>query len=305
MLNQAFYDLALNNEYPFDDSSSLIDSSGRRLPEGLLCDLSCVIDSTIANRIFCSAVTKSGNFCSIVFSADNEAQTALGFISFDLTRQDVYFLEGISPQRRLTALVPGFSGSIVVGEQWSQIPDGVWRFATADDSLVAARCCFPVRLPSRQTIVTNSGSRALAGVVDISPEGDLIATVATRRLAGQDRQAIVFSLRPDSNLLARYAGPNQARPESRSCGDPQPVETINNVAPDCCGRIYIELRGCAQPIPISNFCGVVLDCPLTLSEICPTPVRYDEQDNPDTCLAGGAGDPLSLPSGLPTLPPNW
>lgn len=68
----------------------------------------------------------------------------------------------------------------------------------------------------------------------------------------QSREVIVIrlknSLGDDSrNVFDIYKGPCGGRPETRSCGNPEPLEFISGVAPDCCGRITIELRGCAVP----------------------------------------------------------
>ena len=305
MRGQEFYDLAINTEYPFDDQASLIDQTGRRLPEGLLADMSCMVDRDLARRIFCSAVTKQADFCTVVFSADAVDRPALGFISFRADQEELYATYGTTPQRILTPVRSGFSGTIVLGEQWRTVPSGIWKFDDPASSRIAARCCFPVRVPTYQSVSSDLGAAPLSGLVDLLAQGDIDIKLATRLLAGQARQAIVVSLKPGLETLTSYAGTGLARPESRSCQDPQPIETINGVRADCCERIYIELRGCAQPIPIANHCGVVLDCPLTLTEICPAPPNYSETENPDECLAGGALDPLQSSSNLPDLPPDW
>lgn len=306
MRSQQFYNFTQNVEYPFDDAASLMDDSGLRLPEGLLADLSCVIDRRIANRIFCSSVTKSANRLSLTLSADNDERTPLALLSEDASVGGLHRY-ATSPQLALRPLTAGFKGQVVLGEKWPEYLDGSWTFSDPRDSIIAARCCFPISTPAGQRVSVMNAPQHLTGLVNLRTEGDIEVTFEPRVLGGETRQAIVLSLvggRPE--VLQDYLGPNQLRPESRTCGELQPIETINGVSADCCGRVYLELRGCAQPIPISNQCGVVLDCPLTLDEICPTQAPIEE--NPDQCLADGQGDPINPVDnqpGFPTIPPPW
>lgn len=309
MRQQQHYSLAQNQEYPFDDSASLLDDSGNRLPEGLLCDLSCVFSSEYGTRVFCSGATKRGNFCTMVFAADNDEQTSLGLASFELGLREPSLNYGRSPQKPLKGLVPDFRGSYVPGDQWHLVPDGIWRFSNPDNSLVAARCCFPITLPGSQTVAVSYSQRMLQGLVELREEGDVSLRIENRLLGGRVRKAVIISLsRSSVDVLQRYSGQLQQRPESRNCGSPVPIETIGGVGPDCCGRIFIELRGCAEPIPISQHCGVVLDCPLTLVDICPEKKDFGEEDNPDKCLQETGDNPI-LPApqqdDFPTYPPNY
>jgi hypothetical protein len=97
-----------------------------------------------------------------------------------------------------------------------------------------------------------------------------------------------------NNVFETYAGPCAGRPESYTCGDPQPIENIGGVIPDCCGNITMVFRGCAT---LSNAdlayeldpetslsigerltSGVVIDCNLGLSDACLTPDRLPDED---------------------------
>lgn len=297
MRDQQFYDVAQHTPYPFDDASYLVDDLGKRLPEGLLADFSCILDSQYGDRIYCSSVSKRSNQLTMVFSSQQ------GQVLGSLIATSVKAVYATPPlQVPLKSFVNGFKGLAVLGEQWAEIEDGSWMFSQPEASVLAARCCFPLAFPSEQTIAVFDHP-ALQGATDLRSEGSIVVSLGTRQLGQQTKKAIILSL-AGSTDLRDFAGPNQRRPESRTCGDPQPVETVNGVGADCCGRVFLELRGCAQPIPISNKCGVVLDCPITLEELCPTdappPADVDE------CLGQGAINPINPEDdqpGYPTLPP--
>lgn len=309
MLGQEFYDINQSRNYPFDDNVTLLTESGEKFPEGLLCDVSCVMDSAIARRVFISGATKRGDFISLIFSADNEERTTLGLLSGSLRADAFEFSPEDTPSRHIKPLVNNFYGTAVFGNRWNLLDDGVWRVIDPKSTLLAARCCFPLPVPGLQTAAVSYSSNALQSIVDLQEEGDIELKIEERVLGGRSRKALVIGLsQSSSDTLGRYAGEFQQRPEARSCGDPQPVETINGVEADCCGRVFLEFRGCAEPIPISNHCGIVIECPLTLADICPPEIDYGESDNPDKCLFEG-GDNLLRPAetqpGRPTLPPEY
>lgn len=295
MRSQQYYDRALNTAYPFDDGATLIDDYGKRLPEGLLADISCVIDRSVANRVFCSYVSKRNGVCNLIFNAANNLKTAVGLCSFAVASLPGNFELGKTPQVAIRGLKDDFRGRLVPGDQWLTIEDGSWQFSDPSQSHVSARCCLPLLLPGQQTVSVMNAAAYLTGIAAIQLEGDIDVVFDTRTLNGEERQAVVFSLKRPQYLQS-YAGTTQARPEARTCGDPQPIETINGVRPNCCGQITFELRGCAQPVPINNHCGVVLDCPLTLNDTCPpaTGPRYNAAE--DACAAAGVPNALDGPA---------
>jgi hypothetical protein len=97
-----------------------------------------------------------------------------------------------------------------------------------------------------------------------------------------------------TNVFEAYCGPCAGRPESHTCGDPQPIEQLGGVTPDCCGNISLVFQGCATisdtnlaieidpetslSIGDSPCQGVIIDCNLGLSDACLTPDRLPDED---------------------------
>lgn len=299
MLSSQFYALNEVRDYPFDPSGTMISDDGQQVPEGILVDASISFDQTYGTRLRCTAISKTPVSTSLVFGTASQMAIAIATIP-----------EGFIPRESIPieAVMTGVTGYIVPGEPLLRVPIGNWRFTGDYQLMLSPRVAFPVPLQKSQSFAVLNSQSALRGLVLLEGLGDMSVRIEPRVLGGVQKQAIIFRLSDVVNrpsLLAQYAGPNQQRPEARTCGDPAPIETINQVAADCCGRIYIELRGCAQPVPITNHCGVVLDCPQEPDEMCsPKPTYADRvNDSNDICIEQGEPDPLTPPTNRPKLPP--
>jgi hypothetical protein len=140
-----------------------------------------------------------------------------------------------------------------------------------------------------------SAVTGLVGDVNLASFGDIKLTTDTLLIDGKVRKAIVFDLYDSSqtslvSVLEKYAGDCDKRPESGNCGDAQPISVINNVQPDCCGRIFLELRGCAEISVVNNDTrGLILDCFASLTDACITPEHLPDSagrlpnEYPDEC----------------------
>lgn len=300
MFGQQFYSLNENRAYPFDAGGLLLSDAGDQLPEGLLVDAGISFDRQYGTRLRCTAISKTAAATAIVLGTSTQASLAIATIP-----------EGFTPRQAIPIdpIIEGVSGFVTPGEPLARLAISNWLFSGDRQLLLSPRVAFPVRLQNSQSFAALNSAALLSGMVLLEGLGDMNIRIEPRVLGGQQKTAIVFRLTDVSNqvsVLQQYSGSRQQRPESRTCGEPFPIETINQVAADCCGRIYIELRGCAQPIPITNHCGVVLDCPQEPEELCPPKKTYNETagDSQDQCVAQGEPDPLTPPANPPKLP-NW
>ncbi|GIW89578.1 MAG: hypothetical protein KatS3mg109_0010 [Pirellulaceae bacterium] len=276
--------------YPFDESATLTDDNNNYIPEGLLTDLSLTVPRQYAPEVYISAMGVAGGQFAAVVNAADERRTVLAMLRADLAtqaRQPVV----VEP------LVDGVFGTFSVGDSNPDIQDGqTWIFSSPSQSRVLPRCVFFVNVgPNLDYSVLNSGV-SWSGLVEVLPGTDLTVTVEERELGGEVVEALVIGLVDDTEIYKKYAE-LFPRPENHTCGDPQPIESINRVRPDCCGRIYIELRGCARPIQLQPTCGVALDCPETTETICPPPVELDpvEDTQGDKCISKSADDKPEAP----------
>lgn len=298
-----FYNKNENRDYPFDEFATLKDDSDQWIPPYILADLTLTIPRALSKRAFISAISRTNTKTAIVVSADNLAKTPLAIIDYS----NEYL-----PRTRygIRALHPEVSGSFIPGEvqEFDEVYD--LKFTNPSQSYLLARVVYAMDSVAERDYSIFYSGQALRGLVRIESGGDIRTRIENRTLAGQVRQAVVISLQDigggGSNPLSDYAA-SLPRPENRSCGDPTPVETINGVRPDCCGRIYLELRGCARPVKITNTCGVSLDCPQESDALCPPRTDFDPgpEQQVDGCQSQGATDPLDTPINKPNQPPWW
>jgi hypothetical protein len=295
-----FYTDNQNRKYPFHDSATLMDDSGQVLPDGLLVDLSLTMDSTLGNLAYVSAITKKNGSITVILSA---AATGLpiAISKVDVSNQSLLVRHRRTSQMQLEPLSGLVAGTIILGENFTIIPDASYSFSTPAQSMLTPRTVFSMAIPGNQRIGVYSSGINLAGAVAVGNEGDIELVFEPRVLGGRTVNAAVFRLKGSSQVLATYSA-SLPRPESRTCGNPQPIESINNVRPDCCGRIFIEFRGCAAPTPILNHCGVVLECALTLDDICPPKTSYADKPQTDLCAVETGSNQINQSEQQPDAP---
>ena len=297
-----FYNSNEIRAYPVDELATGVADSGQMIPKSLLSDLSLAMPRSLSNRAYISAVSRTATqtFVSIAAADANRTPLAMAAWSKYDTPRKAY---------RLQSLRPDVGGVFVPGE-WLGDETYNLRFTTPSQSLLLARVVFATSPIAERDYAVYYSQRALQGVVEVSAQGEIEALVGTRVLNGQERKALILRLRETgltgNDALLQYAAA-QPRPEARTCGDPAPIETINEVRPDCCGRLFIELRGCAQPVAIQNASGVVLDCPQAVEDLCPPKTNFDPgiEQQTDSCNDAGYPDPLDPPSNQPVSPPSW
>lgn len=300
-----FYDSNKNRRYPFAATATLTDDNGKVLPQGILADLSIYADSTYGHRLFVSAVTKKGSLCTVVISSV-ESQLPLAVAT--VNAGDTFFVHGASPTASINALIgEAISGSVVFGERFYELEDFSFRYSTPSRSLIHPRCVYSISMPANQHWAVFRSNENLVGDVLVSQDGDIELVFEDRFLGNKTVRAMIFRLRGSSNDVLSAYSLSQQRPESNTCEGGR-ILTINGVQADCCGRVFFEFRGCAQPTRIINHCGVVLECALAIDEICPKPVDYSGTVvvDADECTpsASATGTGVSTASSQPDAPQN-
>lgn len=254
--------------FPFDDTATLVDDAGRRLPSDLIVDLRMRFPAELGDRAYLSSLVVGPAVVSATILSSDASVGSLAAVS--LARP-----VDIGRQIALSSQAEGAGGWIVFGEGVDRHA-GVWKFSSASQSLFLAQAALrrsSLPIPSLGKL---HAEPTLTGVVKLIGGNDISIVREEREVDEVVQDVIVVRLRekddlPDQNLLTAYAGPCGGRPESRTCGDPQPIESINEVRPDCCGNIYVEFRGCAELTGFAEddgSCGVMVDCGLGLGEAC-------------------------------------
>jgi len=310
--NPGWHNLNSTRDYPFDGSASLLDTSGKRLPVDIVAGLKLLVPEAAGRYVFVGGLSVTPHVCTIVFLAaqDLDGSNAVAVCSIS-ARQPIsrYTAYEVEP------LYIGTAGWITFGPGIANQIGYTGRFGSPRQSLLAPRAARWFR----QLPVTGAGktaSQVLTGLVSLVGGADIEIVKECREVPGEavpanDRQycgsselgtlvrdVIVFRLKDKStlqnqNVFDIYKGKCGTRPDSQNCGDPQPLEFLGPVTPDCCGNITLVFRGCAEiskiveeatvddlgdVIVTEEACGIVIDCGLGLAEACVTKDRLPDAD---------------------------
>lgn len=278
-----FYNQNSLRRYPLDDTATGLSDAGALLPNDLLLDCRLIFPRTYGNYVFLSSASASARLLSATFVATAAVDTVDDFVP--LGHATVVKDGSDSYRVRIEPLIDGVSGWVVFGTPSRTAFSG--RFATPAQSLLLPRVCRSYRQPS----VTGIGvfnRTLLRQLVSLDGGTDVEVLSAIREIDGSDRAAIVLRLkdRVGTNVLDVYRGPCSGRAESNTCSKP-PIESINEVRPDCDGNIEIVFTTTCAKLGTQDNVGAVLDYCLDLAYACThvdrlpqdgrLPNEYDDQ----------------------------
>jgi hypothetical protein len=286
--NAHWYNQNEGRAYPVDDAATCDDDRGRRLPPDLLADLNLRWPATLGRYAFVAAVANTPALVTLTVQAADAPDAASGFVPLAV----VSVRKPVQPGRMvaLRPQAPGVAGWVVFG---SGVDGEAYsgRFSTPAQSRLTARAARAYRpLPVTSVQARNAADR-LTGVVTLKASEPLTVAKEERFLDGAMRDAIVvrlvdsegaegFPVPQDAaditgyraaSVFQQFAGPCAGRPESNTCGCPNPIEYINAVAPDCNGLITIEFNGCAQVAEVIDVPGIAVTCQFGLVDACLPP----------------------------------
>lgn len=297
-----WYNLHSTRRYPLDDKATGTGDDGVRLADDILTDLHLRYPAEAGEYAFLAGLTVTERLVTAVFMAadDLDNPTVMNPIAaVHVTRPAQ---EGIHIAVR--PLRPGVGGFVVFGDT-TELFTG--RFSTPRQGLLAPRAARPYRplpIPTLRRLSNNTG---LTGFVRINGARDIEVTSESLVIDGHGRKtAMVLRLMQpptgSENVLSKYLGPCDKRPESGNCSKP-PLEAINGAVPDCSGNVKILVCR-ARSTPLES-CGaggrpggMVLDHHVGMRVVCTadTPDRFIGHD-----LCQPSGSSLSSWSSLSSL----
>lgn len=300
--NLHWYSQNENRTYPIAETASSISDAGDRLASNVIVDLKLVWPTTLGSTAFIAGVTVSTKFVTVTIQASDNEETAnsltpLAVIAVANPREDIAYK--LEPQET------GVGGWIVFGSGIRTSFSG--RFSSPSQTRLARRASRAYKpLPVKSLSLENARD-VLTGFVYLKAASPLVITQEDREIQGVIRECVVFSLdngasKSSGNTIApsggnsvtsimeEFSGPCGKRPESRTCGDPQPVEFIDVVGPDCDGVITLEFQGCASVTQLTDPCGIAIDCSLGLDQAC-QPLNLPDEDG----TLPNDKTPLSIP----------
>lgn len=268
-----WYDLNSMRSWPFE--GPLKDDTGKDLPYNIIVDLFLRFPDRLGYRAFVPAITVSDYLATLLVSSSSMQPLASLSVVQPVEVGRVY---------RMEPMAEGVAGWVVWGDGIEE-HRGSWRYSRPADSMLQVRSAHAYSDRPVLRVRLAGSEKWLTGIVQLKMGNDIRIYREAREIAGQMRDAIVFALDTESpsavgrNVLDEYRGPCQGRPESYSCQSVEPLEFINNVGPDCQGRIQIEFRGCAAISTLEgDECGIVVDCGYSIEDACRTKERL-----PDPC----------------------
>ncbi len=284
-----WYNLMSQGCWPLDEASTLLDDSGNRYVNGLLADLSLRFDSRLGRFAYVASLFVSADAVALVINAEDG--TTLAAVT---VKRDELLLHTAVP---LTSIHESASGSVVFGRAIADFTTKKLhlKFSSAAQSRLCPKAARGVSTGLLSSAAKLSAASGLSGDVSLTSFGDIKITPDTLLIDGKLRKALVFDLYDSSrtspvSVLEKYAGDCDKRPESGNRGEAQPITVINNVFPDCCGRIFLEIRGCSEISVVNNDTrGFILDCFASLSDACLTPEHLPDaagrlpNEYPDEC----------------------
>ena len=306
--NNHWYNLNEQHYYPLDDTASAISDAGDLLPSSMIADLRLRWPIDYGRYAFISAAALTPNLVTVLIEAtddlDNNPTSSVLIAGVTLPRVDLI----AGRTYAMTAFKQGVGGFIVLGSVLDQLFSG--RFSTPRQSLLTPRAARASRRPPVTSIGLENAATALTGLVNLVAIPPLQITKETRVIdeVSYDN-VLVFRLAQEiddiiqvnniESVFSQFAGPCGRRVGSKTCPDPQPVETVNGVEADCDGIFTIDFRGCAVVGRNVEDCAIIVDCALGLTESCTPPYL----PNLMTGELPIETPPILIPPPLPPEPP--
>lgn len=291
-----YYNLNELRRYPLDDASTGTDDAGTRINDAIIADCRIRWPSHLGTYAFVSGLTVTPKLVTLVILAADGVQTTEGFTP--LAAVTISGEVVIGRPYPLRPLVDGVGGWVVFGSGVREAT--TLRFATPAQGLLAPKAARAYQLLPIDTLGKVGRSRALTGLVTIKGGNDISVVKEPVRVGDATRDALVIRLKQEPgapNVLQKYLGPCDGRPESGTCGRPG-VEYVNGVQPDCDGNLTIRIIG-AETGQFDSCGGLVVDHDVNLDDVCNAATRSPRSWR-DLCedeLSSGSSDSEgSLPS---------
>jgi len=287
-----------------------MNDAGVRLPSHIISGLKVLVPASAGKYVYVSALTVTPNIVTLVLVATDAlgSSSATPLLTLSLVKPIARH-----QQYELESQYPGAGGWITFGGGIEDAAGYQGRFTLPTQTFLSPRAATWYKDPPVSS-AAKLNSPALTGLVHLASGSNMEVVkecrevpnyavpsystqyCGTDELGTQVRDVIVFRLvgnpsTPDENVFEDFRGPCGDRPESRTCGDPEPIEFLGPVSPDCCGNITLEMRGCSEisaisaevtvddlgdPVSSDDACGVILDCSLGLADACLTKDRLPD-----------------------------
>lgn len=290
-INQGWYARNEAVDYPVDETASCTDNNGERLPTDIIVDLTLRYPDIYGHYPFLASLSVTANMVSLTMEVADSLSGPNGFQPLAVIAVPRPVVVG--RQYALQPQADGVAGFIVFGSGVNDTQRTLtMRFAGPQATRLTRRAARHYRAIPVTGVREISSGQFLSGIVRLAAVSPLeivteereidgtLRPVAVLRLTQNDRAGVSKTdlakqlsgvVTADDNVFDLFSGPCGKRPESKTCGDPEPIEFINAVAPDCEGTLTLEFKGCAVVAQADGPCGLVIDCATGLYQVCTPP----------------------------------
>jgi hypothetical protein len=275
--NNHWYDLNDQRKHPLSDTASCVSDAGELLPPSLLADLHLRWPNIYGRYGFVSACSISPQLVTVLFAATHDPADPNAAVTLIAGYTGLRDQTASSRAYPLQSFCGGSGGFVVFG----QLPDYLYsgRFSLPRQSLLSPKAAWGVRQPPVRTLGVEHAADSFVRLVQLAADSPLEIVKESRVIGGVlQPDVVVFRLQEQAQplqlatraetVLASFAGPCGARVGTDTCGDPKPLLSINGVAPDCDGVVTLDFRNCAVVGRNTGDCGVVIDCEVSLDQVC-------------------------------------
>lgn len=278
--NNHWYNLNEQRNYPITDTASCLSDRGVRLPNDIIQDLRIRWPSSLGQFAYIGALSVTEHIVTVLIEAaktvDNNPDEATLIAAVSVPKSELVAGQTLN----LQPFADYVGGFITLGNFGDQLYSGI--FNSPLQTGLAPRAARYTRVPPVPSISVDNSAVSLSGVVNLTAVPPLSITKETKVIAGVEYDnVIVFNLFQETanlqdtatadSVFSTFAGDCGNRIGARTCPDPQPIESINGISPDCDGVLTLEFSGCAIVGRNTEDCGVVVDCSLGLSSSCDPP----------------------------------
>lgn len=333
--NTHWYSINEGISYPIDDAALCVGDGDTRLPNNIITDLYLRWPETLGRYAFLASMSVTPTLVSLTIQGCDSLDGPPNFTPLAVLAVTKPIDQG--RQYAFKAQAQGVGGWVVFGSGVEEEVPYRGRFSSPRQAFLTARAARAYRVLPVSGMRALQADAPLQGIVLLKANDPLYIAKEEREIDGVLRDAIVVRLLDgagidgfpvpeearqvsgykEQSVFKRFSGPCAGRPESNTCGDPNPIEFINAVGPSCDGTFTLEFKGCAQISKIIEPCGIAIDCGLGLVDAClpaalpdsegRLPSEYDPvnvpvpPDIPPPPDPGGESESAIIVGGLPYL----
>lgn len=273
--NNSWYNRNGQRDFPLTRASDLSSDAGHRLPQDILVDAQVTLPENLGRTVKLSGASISSAAVSLAFEAVSDVDPAITSPVGQVYVSADQFVAGVPVP--LSTVDPAIVGWVVFGDGLLNGLEYSGRFSRRDQAHLMASTCHYYPLPVLNSVGRPGYRRTFDDVVTLGGSGLVLTPdrrvledgrVVTYLRVGLPRTTTLDLDGQEVSTLQSFLGNCDRRPESGTCGDPQPIERINNVAPDENGLITVEFAGCAEIQQFESDNAIVVDCGIGLASAC-------------------------------------